>query len=133
MIVQHLHQNYCAQNWNLVESYINDAVQHGDDYSVEQVKVYVLSGAWILLVIVDDNVIHGALTVSFENGTNNRTAVITTLGGKMVVTKNLFEQVCNIVKNFGATRVQCYARDSAARLYQQVGFSKKATLMEFKL
>ena len=134
MIIQHLHQNYCAQNWNLVEHYIKDAVQHGDDYSVEQVKVYVLSGAWILLVILDeDKNTHGALTVSFENGANNRTAIITTLGGKTVVNKELFEQVCNIVKNYGATRVQCYARDSAARLYQHVGFSKKATLMEYKL
>jgi len=134
MIVQHLHQNYCAQNWNLVEDYIKDAVQHSDDYSAEQVKVYVLSGAWILLLILDEEKnIHGALTVSFENGANNRTAIITTLGGKTVVNKKLFEQVCNVVKNYGATRVQCYARDSAARLYQNVGFNKKATLMEFKL
>ena len=73
------------------------------------------------------------MTVSFENGANNRTAIITTLGGKTVVNKKLFEQVCNVVKNYGATRVQCYARDSAARLYQNVGFNKKATLMEFKL
>ena len=93
-----------------------------------------ISISWILLVILDeDKNIHGALTVSFENGANNRTAIITTLGGKTVVNKELFEQVCNITKNYGATRVQCYARDSAARLYQHVGFVKKSILMEFKL
>jgi hypothetical protein len=133
MIVQHIHQNYCAQNWNLVENYIKEALQHGDDYSIEQVKVYVLSGTWILLVAVEDEKICGAATVAFSNDANYRTAIITTLSGKNIVTADVFKQVCNAVKSFGATKVQVYARDSAARLYEQVGLAKKATLMEFKL
>jgi hypothetical protein len=134
MIVQHLHQNYCAQNWGLVQDFIKSAAEQGDDYSAEQIKIYVLSGIWLLLVITDsEKQVHGALTVAFENGANHRTACITSLGGKDVVTQELFDQVCAIVKNLGATRIHCYARDSAARLYTQVGFSKKSTLMECKL
>jgi len=134
MIVQQVPTNYCAQNWNLVEGYFTVAVKYSDDYTVEQIKTYVLTGVWLLLVIVDEsNKIHGALTVSFENGANHRTACITALGGKSIVGPETFNQGCEILKNLGATRIHCYARDSAARLYAKSGLSKKSTLMEYKL
>jgi len=132
--VRQVSVQFIAQTWLLVEKYIDSAVKFSDDYSAEQIKVYLSSGQWILLVIVDDNQkIHGALTVAFSNDANFRTAIITCLGGKGVVTNDLFNQVKNIAASFGATRIQAYARDSAARLYEKVGLAKKATLMEIKL
>ena len=134
MKVQTVSVEYITQIWSGVAPYIERALQYTDDYSLDQVKVFLTTGAWILLVAVDDlQQIHGVATVAFHNGVNDRTAIITTLGGKQVVNQDIFDQVCRIVRGMGATRVQVYTRDSATRLYEKVGLAKKATLMEIKL
>jgi hypothetical protein len=134
MKVQTVGVEYITQIWLAVAPYIERGLQYTDDYSLDQVKVFLTTGTWILLVAVDDlQQIHGVATVAFHNGVNDRTAIITSLGGKGVVNQNIFDQVCRIVRGMGATRVQVYTRDSAIRLYEQVGLNKKATLMEIKL
>jgi hypothetical protein len=132
--IQTVDVSYIAQIWSAVSPFIDSALDHTDDYTTDQVKVFLTSGAWLLLVAVDDlQQIHGAATVSFSNEANNRTAILTTLGGRGVVNTDIFEQVCRIVRGMGATRVQMFTRDAAIRLYEKVGLEKKATLMEIKL
>jgi hypothetical protein len=134
MKVQTVDVAYITQIWSAVSPFIDSALKHTDDYTTDQVKVFLVTGAWLLLVAVDDlQQIHGVATVSFSNGANHRTATITTLGGKGVVTKDIFEQVCKIVRSMGATRVQVFTRNAAIRLYEKVKLEKKATLMEIKL
>jgi hypothetical protein len=134
MKVQTVGVEYIAQIWSTIAPYIERALQYTDDYSLDQVKVFLTTGSWVLLVAVDDlQQIHGVATVAFQNGVNDRTAIITTLGGKDVVNSNVFEQVLTILRKIGATRVQIYTRDSAIKLYKKVGLEKKATLMEIKL
>jgi hypothetical protein len=134
MKVQTVSIEYITQIWSAVAPYVERALQYTDDYNLDQVKVFLTTGSWVLLVAVDDlQQIHGVATVAFHNGVNDRTAIITTLGGKAVVNNNVFEQVLTILRRMGATRVQVYTRDSAIRLYQKVGLEKKATLMEIKL
>ena len=134
MKVQTVGVEYIAQIWSSVAPYIDRALQYTDDYNVDQVKVFLTTGSWILLVAVDDlQQIHGVATVAIYNGVNDRTATITTLGGKNVVNQDIFNQVCRIARGLGATRVQVYTRESAIRLYEKVGLQKKATLMECKL
>ena len=132
--VQVVNAQYVAQIWPLVEKFIVAALEHTDDVTSEQVKVYLANGTWLLLAMVDEeSKIHGAMTITFETSANYRSAIFTTIGGKGVVNKDVLEQVCGIVKSFGATRIQCLARDSAVRLYEKIGLCKKATLMELKL
>jgi hypothetical protein len=132
--VQVVNAQYVAQIWPLIEEFITRALEHTDDATAEQVRVYLANGTWLLLVIVDEeSKIHGAVTVTFENSPNHRSAIFTAASGKDIVNKDLFEQVCGIMKSFGATRVRCLARDSAVRLYERIGLCKKATLMELKL
>jgi len=134
MKVQTVGVEYITQIWSAVASYIERALQYTDDYNLDQVKVFLTTGSWVLLVAVDDlQQIHGVATVAFHNGVNDRTAIITTLGGKAVVNNSVFEQVLTILRRMGATRVQVYTRDSAVRLYEKVGLKKKATLMECKV
>ena len=134
MKVQTVGVEYITQIWSGVAPYIERALQYTDDYNLDQVKVFLTSGSWILLVAVDElQQIHGAATVAFQNGVNDRTAIITTLGGKQVVNNDVFEQVLTILRRMGATRVQIYTRDAAIRLYEKVGLKKKATLMECNL
>jgi hypothetical protein len=132
--VQTVGIEYITQIWSNVAPFIERAVQYTNDYNLDQIKVFLTTGAWLLLVAVDDlQQIHGVATIAFHNGANDRTAIITALGGKQVVNQNIFDQVCKIVRGMGATRVQVYTRDSAIRLYEKVGLKKKATLMEIKI
>ena len=132
--VQIVHVDYVTQFWDKVSPFIARALQYTDEYNLDQVKVFLTNGSWLLLIAVDESqAIHGVATVAFHNGTNARTAIITALGGKNVVNQDIFNQVCNISKNLGATKVQVYTRDSAMRLYERVGLKKKATLMEIKI
>jgi len=134
MKVQTVDVAYITQIWSAVSPFIDKALKHTDDYTTDQVKVFLVTGSWLLLVAVDDlQQIHGAATVAFSNDANYRTATITTLGGRNVVNNNVFEQVLTILRKMGATRVQVFTRDAAIRLYEKVKLEKKATLMEIKL
>lgn len=132
--VQTVNVQYITQIWPMVEQFMVEAAKCSDDYSADQIKVYLTTGNWLLLVIVDEyNHVHGAITLTFSNEANYRTAFITAIGGKNIVNDELFSEVQQILKSAGATRIQAYAKDSAARLYKKIGLSKKATLMEIKL
>ena len=132
--VQVVNAQYVAQIWPLIEEFIARALEHTDDVTTEQARVYLANGAWLLLAMVDaESKIQGVVTVTFENSANHRSAMFTAVGGKGIVDKEVFEQICGIVKCFGATRIQGLARDSAVRLYEKIGLCKKSTLMELKL
>lgn len=105
------------------------------EYSVEHIKVYLSTGQWLLVVAVeeDDGSLHGAATLNFINYPNDRVAYITALGGKGIVTPEVFAQLGDVVKSYGATKVQCAAQESAARLYERVGFDRKYSVLEISI
>ena len=91
-------------------------------------------GQWMLLVAVDENeVMHGAATVSFINYPNDRVAYVTAIGGKLVSSPDTFKQMSDIFKANGATKIQGVAKEAIARLWQRFGFEEKAILVEYKL
>ena len=106
----------------------------GGDYSSEHVKVYLTSGQWVLIVAVDEqNVIHGAMTITFNNYPNHRVAFITATGGKGIITKNSLQQLREILKSFGATKIRAAVRPSMERLLHRVGFYKRYTIAETQI
>ena len=127
--------HYVAQAWPLVEKYIEDAQQYGgDDYTLEQIKVYLAGGQWVLITVVDEQgIVHGALTMSFSNYPNDRVAFITFIGGKCISSKDTFEQLKSIAKSFGATKIQGAARESVARLWRRLGFVERYRIVETKI
>ena len=126
---------YVAQAWPMVEKYIADALQYGgDDYTLDQVKVYLAGNQWVLLVAVDEEgVIHGAATVSFINYPNDRIAFITFIGGHLISSKDTFAQMSGVLKGFGATKIQGAARESIARLWRRYGFKERYRIVETKI
>lgn len=125
---------HLPQIWPLVKNYLENALKYTEDYSADQIKVFLSTGAWILIVAVDElQQVHGAATISIENGPNHRTAMITTIGGKGIIRKDTFEQLHFMLKSFGVTRLQGFARDSLVRLYSQHGLVKKSNLVEIKI
>ena len=135
MIVEVLPTQYCAQNWHFVEPYIAEAHKYsGNDYNVDQIKMFVTLGQWLLLVVYDENrVIHGAATVSFVNYPNSRIAFITAIGGRLVSNPDTFKQLVTIVKNSGATKIQGAARKSIARLWRRFGFYERHMIVEINI
>lgn len=133
--VQLVSTQYVHQTWHLVTDLFAKAIEHSpDEYTLDQIKALLANGSWVLLVAVDeDKTIQGAATINFYNMPNYRVGFITTLAGKAIVNEDVYKQVCEYIKANGATRVQCAARDSAARLYKAVGMKQLHIIMETKL
>ena len=133
--VQPIGTQYVHQTWHLVEELFAEASKHDTgDYSLDQIKGLLASGSWVLLVAIDEeSTVHGAASISFYNMPNYRVGFITAMAGKAIVNEDVYGQVCSFIKANGATRVQCAARESAARLYKQVGMEERHIIMETKL
>jgi hypothetical protein len=122
------------QTWTLVEGFLKDGLEHAeDDYTIDQVRAEVAKGSWMLLVAVDENGIQGAMTINIYNAPNHRVAFVTSTGGRFIINKDTFKQLCNLVKEFGATKVRGVGRDSVVRLLSSVGMRKRYTIFEADL
>ena len=120
-----------AQKWADVSLFIEDALLYADgDYTLDQVKVAVINNLWLLVGIYEGDFIKGALTVSFINMPNDRIGFVTTIGGKNIFTKDTYKQLTEILKQFGATKIQGGVRESVARLWRRVGFKERYILVE---
>ena len=120
-----------AQKWADVSLFIEDALLYADgDYTLDQVKVAVINNLWLLVGIYEGDFIKGALTVSFINMPNDRIGFVTTIGGKNIFTKDTYKQLTEILKQFGATKIQGGVRESIARLWRKVGFKERYILVE---
>ena len=121
--------------WPKVEPFFAEAAQHGDDYTVDQLKVFATQGYWLLIVITDEtNIICGSMLVNFFNRPNARVAFVTAIGGKNISTLTAFEQFKVIVTSRGATEIEGAARESVARLWRQnFGFKEKHRIVGVKL
>jgi len=135
LTVKHVSVAHFHPTWALVEDLFMKASEYSTgDHTIDQIKALLANGSWALLVAADEqNVIHGVAAINFYNMPNYRVGFITVTAGKAIVNKDVYEQICKFIKVNGATRVQCAARESAARLYKQVGMEERHIIMETKL
>ena len=135
LLIRHVPAQYVNQAWPLVEKYIADAVQYGgDDYTLDQVKVYLASGQWLLVVAADEQgAVKGAATISFCNYPNDRVAFVTFIGGRLISNQETFTQFKDLLKANGATKIQGAARESIARLWSRYGFEERYRIVETKI
>jgi hypothetical protein len=139
--VQPVDINYVSQVWPVVKTFLEDALLKDNEapewsecYNIHHVQGFITSGQWILLVATDENnEIHGAATVSFANYPMQRVAFITLIGGHLVSNPETFEQLRNLLKSYGATKLQGYGRPAIVRLWKRYGFEPRTTLVEVKL
>ena len=104
------------------------------DYTVDHIRQFLASGQWLLLVAVDETkAVHGACAVSFINYPLHRVAFVTAIGGKLISNQDTFEQLKAILKNYGATKIQGYGRESIVRLWKRYKFEPRNTLVEVLL
>ena len=136
LTVQPVPVQFINQTWDKVEAFIKSAEEKfgGAEYTTDQIKVYLVTGQWMLLVVVDENQeIQGAVTATFLNYPNDRVAFVTAIGGKLISSPDTYEQMIAIFKANGATKIQGAAKESVARLWKRFGFEEKAILVEIKL
>ena len=128
MIVQEVPLQYVNMVWPSVEGFLASAIPHSNgDITLEETKSYCVNGVWKLLVVVDeDNVVHGAVTLHFFNRINHRVAFITTIGGKGILTPENFSQFSDILRSNGATCIEGSVRDSLVRMAARFGAKKKS-------
>jgi len=135
LTIQHVAHQHVNQTWPLIENYLAEAQKYGgDDYTLDQIKVYVAQGTWLLIVAVDEEgKLHGAATVNFINMPNDRVAFITYIGGRLISNRDTFMQFKNVLKSFGATKIQGAAREAIARLWSRYGFEERYIIVETKI
>jgi hypothetical protein len=134
--VQPVMPAYFHQTWPLVEKYLAEALKWGeDDYTVEQAKVNLANGTWMLAVAVDEeNKVHGASAINFFNTPNDRVAFVVAIGGRLISTEDAFSQFCQLLKAHGATKIQGAARESVARLWaKKYNFRERYRIVEAKI
>ncbi len=134
MNIQRVDVGHIHQIWNLVEEYIASALEYSKgDYTLESVKVLLITGQWMLVVAVDGDEIKGAATVAFNNRPHDRVAFVTAIGGKLISSAESFAQLKDLLRTVGATCIEGAARDSIARLWSRYGFEEKYKIVGVKL
>lgn len=112
---QHVHQL-----WDTVKHFFEAAIGDSTDYyTIDQLRTALARGEQALLVLVEDDVLIGALTVHVYNEPNHRVAHVTVIGGKGVVEGELIAQLEAWSKSQGATKIRAWAKEAQARLYRQ--------------
>ncbi len=130
--------NNVYQVWEIVKPFIESALEKGGDfpewaagYNVSHIQGFLTSGQWLLLVGADENnVVHGAATISFLNYPLHRVAFVTTIGGRLITNDETFREFSDILKARGATKIQGYGRPAIARLWKRYNFEPRNTLLE---
>lgn len=138
LTISHVDTNYVQQVWPMVKPFLEEAMTKGGDfpeweqnYTVEHIQAFLTSGAWLLVVAVDEeNTIHGCATVSFINYPVHRVAFVTAIGGKLISSQDTFDQLKALLKHRGATKIQGYGRESIVRLWKRYNFEPRNTLVE---
>jgi hypothetical protein len=134
MKIQHVAIEFCHQVWPKVEEHLAAALDYQDDYTLEQVKLLITGGGWVLVVAVeDDGSIAGAAAINFINRPNDRVAFIVAMGGKLITSQETFLQFKDLLRVFGATYIEGASRESAARLWQRYGLQEKYRIVGAKL
>lgn len=136
--IQHVDPNYIHQVWSFVEPMLTPVFEKSlisTYYNIDNLKEYIIRSEQTLLVAVDtEGSIKGAATIQWSNYPNARIAYITTIGGRMLITKENHQELMNWVRAMGGTKIQGYARESVARLWKQkVGYKPVHITMELDI
>jgi hypothetical protein len=133
MKLKNIIQGHIQAMWPQVKEYIESALKFsGGEYTAEQLKVLLVRGEQTLLVVVDDeNNIHGCTTVQLIDYPNFRVAFITSIGGRLISTPESFQDLVNWAKFNGATKIQGAARESIERLWRKLyKFERRYAIVE---
>jgi hypothetical protein len=121
--------------WSNVQCFFEKALnKHDAEYSLSDVKQALLSEKWKLFAFVNEqDQLNGAAVVSFLSYPKSHVAFVTCIGGRALVNPIYYKKFMEILKGYGADRVQGYVTDSIERLYRKIGVVRKTSMVEIKL
>lgn len=126
MRVQHVTTEWVARVWPDAAPFLADALSHScGEYTVEHAQALVSSGQWLLVLAHEDGAVRGAATITFINRPSQRVAFITAIGGRLVSSRDTYQQLSELLKSFGATHIEGAAREAIARLWKRYGLTEK--------
>lgn len=135
--IHYVETEHVSQVWHKVAPFLEDALTSSPEfpdwypnYNIHHLQMFLTSGAWLLIVAVENGEIQGACSVSFVNYPLHRVAFITSIGGKLIISDESTDKLKNILKQRGATKIQAYCRSSVARLLKRHSFEPRLTLVE---
>jgi len=136
--IQHVDPNYIHQIWPLVEPWLIPVFKKSTAskyYDIEHLKYMIIRGEQILLVGTnEEGEVQGVATIQWLNFPKARVAYITTMGGKLITSKENHEKLINWVCAHGGTRIEGSVRESVARLCKQkAGYTAGQINVEFEL
>lgn len=103
------------------------------EYTADQIRMAIVQRERHLIVAVEGERITGAATVEFLSYPNKRVALIGAMGGKGIVTPELFEGVKAWCKWMGASELRAYAKTAQARLIARAGMERIYEVMGVSL
>ncbi len=126
--VQHVDPNYVYHIWDEVIPWIEPVFKKSrlaDYYSIDNLKDYIIKGEQVMLVgFNEERELQGEVTIQWCNYPNARVAYITTFGANIGKELVVYNEFIKWLKAMGATRVECSARPSVARLLKRkMGFT----------
>lgn len=120
--------------WPQVEPMLAPAVAHNHgEYTLDQLKVLLSQDQYKLLVITEGAELCGAVVFDLFNRPNHRVAFVQAIGGRGFVNEEVFDQVCNIARGFGATVMEGATRPSVQKLMERRGMTEKYRIMGLAL
>lgn len=134
--VQYINVMYVHQVWDLVRPFLEKGLaRSGGEYTVDQLKVFLANGSQQLLVAInEENTIIGAAAIEFTNFPNERVAFVSSIGGKMITSPEVWQQFEDWCRQSGATMVRGAAFESVARLWKKAfGVEQRYVIVEKKL
>ena len=135
MKVHQVNPQYVVSIWPKVGQFITNALEYaGGEYSADQLKVMLTEGNQSLLVADDNGTVKGAASVQIIRYPNDTVAFVTAIGGKLITSNDMFNQLVDWAKSQGCTKIQGAARESVERLWRQkFGFSERYRIVEKSL
>lgn len=128
----HIDPRYLDAVWPHVEALLSEAIDraHGET-DISQLKMEIRQGITELFVWQEADVVITAGTVSFTNYPNYRVANVSYLGGRY--TDESFQAMKSWLASLGASHLQCWCDDAAARLYTRYGMRHAYNVMRCEL
>ena len=123
--------------WPLAENLLRPALDcnHGEA-TLDQVRAQLAYGSATLLLWAndgDESAVTGAAVVEFIQHPNKRIAHLSYIGGKSIVTPEVFSVVASWCRDQGASEVRALCDVAHARLFARTGFSEIYRMVKVSL
>jgi len=126
MIVQHVPLEWVQVTWPRVERFIEQGLAGvSEEYTASELRTMVAAGQLMLLVMVENEQICGAVVASLFNRPRQRVAFVISIGGRGISSKDTFLKLTEVLKSFGATALEGAVSASVARLWSRFGATEK--------